>query len=96
MPDKYQLSEEDLKKIREHDAVKKRCYSVGHQLADHANEMARAVSRPSERDRDNFGVYIVKQPGGGGPKCWVHPLGKTGIHIEAAHSVLLKAIGMIR
>jgi hypothetical protein len=53
--------------------------------------MAHEISRPSEAARNAFGVYPIK----GKAKAWVHPLGKVGVHVDAADSVLLKAIGMI-
>jgi len=94
MVSKYTPSPDDIKKVEQHDAVRARVIDVAKQLTDAANKMAIEVQRPSERDRDSFTWHLVKHPDV--TRAWVMAKGRTGIHVEAGHSVLLKAISMIR
>lgn len=41
---------------------------------------------------DNFAVVVQDDPGTQRPRAYVHPVGETGLHVEAGESVLFKAM----
>jgi hypothetical protein len=84
------MTSEDREKLLRHPGTAARLKQIAQQLADSANSMAAQFNRPSEAGNDNFGVYVT--PGGTRARAYVHPLGRTGIHVEQGESVLLKAI----
>lgn len=94
MADKWEpMTSEQRDKLLHHPAVKAKVTAIATQLAAAANTMASEVVAPSQKGKDNFGVYV--SDAGTRVRAYVHPLGHTGIHIEQGHSVLLKAIGMV-
>lgn len=93
MKDGLEIDSEKLNELLHASFVVEKITSIANKLATAANAMASEVVLPSQRDKDNFGVYV--QPGGTRARAYVHPLGHTGIHIEQGHAVLLKSIGMV-
>lgn len=91
--DEYKIDSEQLDKLLHSAGVEAKVTDIANQIADAANGMARAVVKPSQRDKDNFGVYVSGS--GTRVRAYIHPLGHTGIHIEEGHSVMLKAIGTV-
>lgn len=94
MADEYKVDSEQLDKLLHSAGVVDKITGIANQLCAAANQMASQVVRPSQQDKDNFGVYVAAA-GGTRARAYVHPLGLTGIHIEAGNSVLLKAISTV-
>jgi hypothetical protein len=66
---------------------------LANRLCDSANAMSADLNRPSAQGRPNYGVYVKNDPQSKRARAFVHPLGRTGIHVEAAQSAMLKSIG---
>jgi hypothetical protein len=70
-----------------------RITKITNALCDAANDMDPSPPNSGKIQNPNFGVYISEA--GDRVRGYVHPLGRTGLHIEAGHSVLLKAISFV-
>jgi hypothetical protein len=90
MADEYKVDSGELDKLLHAAGIVKKVSGIAQRVADAANAMSYQYNRPSEAGRQNFGVYVTT--GGTRARAYVHPLGRTGIHIEQGESVLLKAI----
>jgi hypothetical protein len=90
MSGEYKIDSEALNKLLHSAGVETKVTGIAEKLASAANDMARAVVKSPKSDQDNFGVYVSGV--GTRVRAYVHPLGKTGIHIEQGESVLLKSI----
>lgn len=73
--------------------VRERITQLTHQLCDAANSIDPTPANKGKVQNPNFGVYISSA--GNRVRGYVHPLGKTGLHVEAGHSVLFKAIATV-
>ena len=95
MPDDYQsgITPEMLRKLRHHPAVVQRCTAIAEEMAAQANLASAGYNRPSEKGNPNFGVTLQNTPHTKRARVFVRPLGRTGIHVEQAESVLLKIAG---
>jgi|SRR5438270_13943153 len=68
-----------------------RITALVNQLCDAANSIDPTPRNKGKVQKPNFGVYISEA--GDRVRGYVHPLGRTGLHVEAGHAVLFKAIG---
>lgn len=84
---------EQLRKLRHHPTVVERCVQQAQQLVDQCNAAAAQYNRPSEKGNPNYGITLQNSPHTQRARVFVHPLGRTGIHVEQAQSVLLKMAG---
>lgn len=84
------ITPEQIAQLLKSQGVRAMIVQRTNQLCDAANSIDPTPPNRGKIQNPNFGVYI--SDAGDRVRGYVHPLGRTGIHIEAGESVLLKAI----
>ena len=100
--DKYEaFTPEQLRQLRHHPAIVAKITEIARRYCANANAIARDVRAEevhvSEKQKqkaaaDQFEVVVQNHMNTERPRAYVRPVGKTGMHVEAGHSVLFKAI----
>lgn len=70
-----------------------RITDLANKLCDAANAIDPSPPNKGKTQKPNFGVYVSEA--GNRVRGYVHPIGRTGLHVEAGHAVILKAIGVL-
>ena len=89
------MTPEQHRQLRHHPVIVDRITALAHQLCNAANAMDPTPKNQGKEQTANFAVVVQNEPGTQRPRAYVHPVGRTGLHVEAGHSVLLKALGSI-
>lgn len=87
------ITPEQLRKLRHLPKVVKHCTAVAKEIADAANQAAAQYNRPSQAGNPNYGIVVRDSDDTERARVYVRPMGRTGIHVEQAESVLLKIAG---
>lgn len=100
----WTMTPEQHRQILHHPAVVAKITELANRLCDNANAIAKDVRKAEKHTTqtqiqkasvDQFAVVVQDNPESQRPRAYVRPVGKTGLHIEAGHSVLFKAIASV-
>lgn len=87
------ISSEQIQQLLHSPEIVAQITALANKLCDAANSIDPTPANSKKQHGPNFAVTVQNSPSTRRPRAYVRPVGKTGLHVEAGQSVLMKAIG---